>query len=66
MNDKILIKNVSEWTQEIHNPRYVEFPPGQIVEIEHSIGVELAKQPGFKIVEPMEPSKNVKKKEAKK
>lgn len=46
----IKIKNVSQWTMEIHHPTYVEFPPGQVVEVEYTLGTNLAKQPEYSIV----------------
>lgn len=46
----IKIKNVSQWTMEIHHPTYVEFPPGQVVEIEYTLGMNLARQPEYSIV----------------
>jgi hypothetical protein len=46
----IKIKNVSQWTTEIHRPTYVEFPPGQVIEIDYTLGMNLARQPEYSIV----------------
>jgi hypothetical protein len=48
------VMNVSKYTLEIHNPRYIEFPPGQEVEVEYNLGQNLTRQPDISIVEEKE------------
>ena len=65
MSETIKIKNVSQWAMEIHHPRHVEFPPGQVVEVEYTLGIELARQPEYSIVTEEKVKETIKKKKVK-
>jgi len=48
---KMKVINISNWTQELHNPRYIEFIPGQVIEVDYGLGEQLIRQPEFEEVQ---------------